>query len=320
MYAGDIAEHADTADLRHVCREWKHVVASLPELHRVVVNIAPRFFPPWTNFWLNTYFIESTDDTPIVVIHSWDFHDDSQDVCSWKRCECGWCANGVDRFEALPGEPKHGLLYVLAETASRTCSVTVFLFAAAAHWLISHTSPDPSLYIPKRVPPFFPILTSIPGKGVLDARRDLDAKKIKLPWRQLRDLSIGECPWEDIRPKSICQFLSMMEDHSGDLSKLATRTPKYLLQLEALDLVLVRDECDSSSYNLLHHFIQARCEHRISTNLSFFFQLNVEFGADNEILSGFIQKLEGFTKEKKLKFSCSCKNEGLHASYQYLFE
>ncbi|KIY44266.1 hypothetical protein FISHEDRAFT_78174 [Fistulina hepatica ATCC 64428] len=354
---GDIAEHADTADLRHVCREWKHVVASLPELHRVVVNIEP-FSPPRTNFWLNTYFIESTDDTPIDwVVHPWDFHDESHEAYAWKRCECQWCVAEVHQYEALPGEPEHGVLYVLAETASRTHSVTVFLSPAGTDWLISHTSPDEYLDMPDRVPPFFPILTSIRldfsewdfseraswvlrapfalfsnapklVKVSFDECEGLDVKKIILPWRQLRDLSIEDCTWKDIHPmllacvalqrlclrrckpfKSICQFLSMMEDHSGDLSKPATHTPKYLPQLEALDLVLARDECDASSYNDLYRVVQARCEHRISTSSCSFSQLNTEFEMawGDGILSGFIQKLEEFTEEKKLKFSCSCK-------------
>ncbi|KIY51815.1 hypothetical protein FISHEDRAFT_56481 [Fistulina hepatica ATCC 64428] len=88
------AAHADVAGLRHVCREWKHIVASIPELHHIVVNIDPYWSPPRTNFWLNAHFIESTDDTPIDwVIHPWEFHDGFHDTYSSKRCECEWTNN-----------------------------------------------------------------------------------------------------------------------------------------------------------------------------------------------------------------------------------
>ncbi|KIY47222.1 hypothetical protein FISHEDRAFT_74880 [Fistulina hepatica ATCC 64428] len=218
----------------------------------------------------------------------------------------------------------------------------VFLSAAGADWLISHTLPDPCLYIPNRIPPFFPILTGVhldlskwPSwvrntarlplelfsnapklvKAPFDACKGLDVKKIIPLWQQFRDLSIEDCPWEDIRPmllayvacqhlclrcckpfKSICEFHSMLEDQSGDLWKPGTRIPKYLPQLEALDLVLVRNECGASSYNLLHRFIQAHCEHRISTNSFSFSQLNVECGTDIG------------------------KNEDVYALYEYLLE
>ncbi|KIY52096.1 hypothetical protein FISHEDRAFT_70328 [Fistulina hepatica ATCC 64428] len=104
------------------------------------------------------------------------------------------------------------------------------------------------------------------GKGALRRVQGLGREEdnhMIPPWRQFRDLSIEDCPWEDIRPmllayvacqhlclqcckpfKSICEFHSMLEDQSGDLSKPGTRIPKYLPQLEALDLVLVRNECE----------------------------------------------------------------------------
>ncbi|KIY51738.1 hypothetical protein FISHEDRAFT_70470 [Fistulina hepatica ATCC 64428] len=159
----------------------------------------------------------------------------------------------------------------------------------------------------------------------------LVVEKITLPWQQLLDLSIENCSWEDIRPmliacvalqrlclrrcepfESICGFLSLLEpeNHSGEPSELTTPTPKYLPQLEALDLELAGDECDAPSYNVLHRVVQACREHCFSTNSCSFPQLNVEFELENEPPSDFLQKFEELAKDKQLKFTYRTSTSG----------
>ncbi|KIY52095.1 hypothetical protein FISHEDRAFT_70327 [Fistulina hepatica ATCC 64428] len=67
------------------------------------------------------------DDTPIDwVIHPCQFHDELHEAYPSKRRECEWGVAEVYRHQAFPGEPKHVLLYVLAETATALVPLRYF--------------------------------------------------------------------------------------------------------------------------------------------------------------------------------------------------